>query len=60
MNRQNKRDNERILNTMKKKAIKDMLDWLEQINHHPTPDEILAFKAGYLAGFNRGANNKDA
>jgi hypothetical protein len=60
MNRQNKRDNKRILNTMKKKAVKDMTEWLDNINHHPTPDEILAFKSGYIAGFNRGANNKDA
>lgn len=60
MNRQAKRDNKRIFNTIKKKAVKDMLDWLQELEHDPTPNEILAFKAGYLAGFNRGANNKDA
>jgi hypothetical protein len=60
MNRQTKRENKRILNTIKKKAIKDMTEWLDVLNHHPTPDEILAFKSGYLSGFNRGANNKDA
>jgi molecular chaperone GrpE (heat shock protein) len=60
MNRQTKRDSERIFKTIKKKAVKDMTDWLDALEHHPTPDEILAFKSGYLAGFNRGANNKDA
>lgn len=59
MNRQTKRDSKRIINTMKKKAIKDMLDWLETIEHDPTPNEIISFKAGYIAGFNRGVSNKD-
>ena len=60
MNRKDKRDNKRIFSIIKKKAVKDMTDWLDTLNHHPTPDEILAFKSGYLSGFNRGANNKDA
>lgn len=59
MNRQTRRDNKRIFETIKKKAVKDMLDWLDDIKRDPTKDEILAFKAGYLAGFNRGANNND-
>ncbi len=60
MKRKIKRDNERILNTFKKKAIKDMTDWLVATQVAPTEAEVLAFKAGYIAGFNRGANNKDA
>ncbi len=59
MSRQLRRDNERILNTVKKKAVKDMATWLETLKHETTPNEILAFKAGYLAGLNRGQNNKE-
>ena len=58
MNRQVRRDNDRIINTVKKKAVKDMSDWVETVKHNITPNEILAFKAGYIAGLNRGANNK--
>lgn len=58
MNRQVRRDNDRIINTVKKKAVKDMNDWVETVKHNITPNEILAFKAGYIAGLNRGSNNK--
>jgi hypothetical protein len=57
MNRQVRRDNERIINTVKRKAIKDTQDWVSTLKHEPTPNEIRAFQAGYLAGVNRGANN---
>lgn len=57
MNRQTRRDNERIIKKMKSKAVKDMQDWVSTLKHDPTPNEILAFKEGYLAGFNRGTNN---
>ena len=58
MNRQVRRDNDRIISTVKKKAVKDMNDWVETVKHNITPNEILAFKAGYIAGLNRGSNNK--
>jgi hypothetical protein len=35
-----------------------MIDWLETLKHEPTPNEILAFKAGYIIGYNRGVNNR--
>ena len=56
MNRQVRRDNERILKTIKYKAIKDTQEWLANLDHEPTPNEIKAFQAGYIAGVNRGAN----
>ena len=58
MNRQVRRDNDRIINTVKKKAVKDMNHWVETVKHNITPNEILAFKAGYIAGLNRGSGNK--
>jgi len=58
MSRQLRRDNQRILQTVKTKARKDMIDWLETLKHEPTPNEILAFKAGYIIGYNRGVNNR--
>lgn len=54
MNRQVKRDNQRIINTFKRKAIKDMEEWLLTLTEAPTKDMIIGFKAGYIAGFNRG------
>lgn len=57
MNRQIRRDNDRIIATVKKKAVKDMNDWLDTVKHDVTPNEVLAFKAGYIAGLNRGQQN---
>lgn len=54
MSRQVRRDNERIINTVRKKAVKDMQDWVLTLSSPPTKAEILAYQAGYIAGINRG------
>jgi hypothetical protein len=48
---------QRMLDRLKKKAVKDMQDWLLTLDNDPTKGEILAYKAGYMAGYNRGSNN---
>jgi len=57
MDRKTRKDNERILNRIKKKATKDTENWIMSLSSPPTTNEILAFQAGYVAGMNRGANN---
>jgi hypothetical protein len=54
MDRKTRRDNERIINTIKKKAVKDTEDWILSLSSPPTRAELLAFQAGYIAGMNRG------
>jgi hypothetical protein len=58
MTRQVRRDNERIINTVRKKAVKDMQDWVLTLSSPPTKAEILAYQAGYIAGINRGTATK--
>ncbi len=55
MDRKTKRDSKRLLLTVKHKAVKDMNLWLEKLEHDPTPDEIRAYQAGYIAGTNRAS-----
>ncbi len=57
--RKTRRDNEKILETVRRKAKKDMADWILEIDRVPTQAEILAFQAGYVSGMNRGANNAE-
>jgi hypothetical protein len=57
MDRKTRKDNERILNRIKKKASKDTETWMLSLSSPPTKAEVLAFQAGYVAGMNRGANN---
>ena len=57
MDRKTRRDNERIINTIKKKATKDTENWILGLSSPPTKNEIIAFQAGYIAGMNRGMNN---
>ena len=57
MDRKTRRDNERILNTVKRKANKDTQDWMLSLSSPPTKSEVLAFQAGYIAGMNRARNN---
>jgi len=52
----NNKEVKRSLDRLKKKAVKDMLEWILTLDHDTTKDEILAYKAGYLAGYNRGSN----
>lgn len=53
---QTKKEIKRSLDRLKKKAVKDMLEWMLTLDHDTTKEEILAYKAGYLAGYNRGSN----
>lgn len=55
--RKARRDNKKVIETVKRKAKQDMADWILEIDRMPTEEEILAFQAGYVAGINRGANN---
>ena len=57
MDRKTRRDNERIINTVKKKAVKDTEKWILSLSSPPTKAEVLAFQAGYIACMNRGASN---
>ena len=57
MDRKTRRDNERIINTIKKKATKDTENWILSLSSAPTKNEVIAFQAGYIAGMNRGTNN---
>jgi hypothetical protein len=56
MDRKTRRDNERIINTIKKKATKDTENWILSLSSVPTKTEVLAFQAGYIAGMNRGSS----
>lgn len=56
MDRKTKRQNERLMNSVKRKAKKDMEDWIVTLAELPSEGEIKAFQAGYIAGINRGAN----
>ena len=56
--RKTRRDNRKILETVKRKAKQDMAEWILEIDRMPTEAEIFAFQAGYISGMNRGANNE--
>lgn len=52
-----KKEIQRELDRIKAKAVKDMYNWIEEVGSDVTQAEIIAFKAGYIAGYNRGSNN---
>jgi hypothetical protein len=52
----NKKEVQRNLDRLKVKAVKDMYIWIEELGQDVTQAEIIAFKAGYIAGYNRGSN----
>lgn len=58
MNRQDKRKAERELTKIIKYAKIDMENWLMSLLVEPTPEELAAFKAGYIAGINRNSKDK--
>lgn len=58
MNRTQKRKAERELNNIIKHAKMDMESWLMTLTAEPTPQELSAFKAGYIAGINRNTKDK--
>lgn len=58
MNRQQKRDEARKIVSVVNKAKKDMAIWLAEQIVEPTESELMAWKAGYLSGLNRGSGEK--
>lgn len=58
MNRQDKREIKRKLESLANKAKQDMLKWAMEQDHEPTEAEGKAWKAGYLAGINRNTISK--
>lgn len=59
MAREDVRKAQRIIRNVADKAKKDMVEWLQSLDHDPTPFEMQAFKAGYLAGMNRYDTNNN-
>ena len=53
MNRKDKRDETRKIASVVRKAKEDMAVWLATQTLEPTESELIAWKAGYLAGMNR-------
>ena len=58
MDRKTRRQNERLLNSIKRKAKKDMEDWMLTLSELPSEGEVKAFQAGYIAGIGRGSENE--
>lgn len=58
MDRKTKRQNERLLNSIKRKAKKDMENWMLSLSELPSEGEVKAFQAGYIAGIGRGSENE--
>ncbi len=58
MDRKARRDNKKVLETVKRKAKQDMAEWILEIDRMPNEQEVVAFQAGYILGMNRGANNE--
>ncbi len=58
-NRQDKRKDTAILKSVIHKAKVDMQKWMTDLPVLPSENEIRAFQAGYIAGMNRGSNNKE-
>lgn len=59
MDRKTKRQNERLLNSIKRKAKKDMEDWMLGLAELPSEGEVKAFQAGYIAGISRGSQENE-
>jgi hypothetical protein len=58
MDRKTKRQNERLLNSIKRTAKIDMEDWMVGLSELPSEGEVKAFQAGYIAGIGRGSENE--
>jgi hypothetical protein len=59
MDRKIKRQNERLLNSVKRKAKKDMEEWMLSLPELPSEGEVKAFQAGYIAGISRGSQENE-
>lgn len=53
MNRYEKRKAQRQGAAITTKAKKDMIAWVETLDHSPTAEEMVAWQAGYISGVNR-------
>lgn len=60
MDRKERRNNKRMFEILLRKAKQDMADWILETKRMPSEQELRAFQAGYIAGMNRGANDKDS
>jgi hypothetical protein len=58
MSRQTKREQERLLNSIIRKAKIDTENWIMTLASPPTETELKAYQAGYIAGMNRGTGTK--
>lgn len=58
--RQSKRKAQRIAESVKRNAKKDMIIFLSDLNRIPTDAEVLAWQHGYLAGINRASYQNDS
>lgn len=58
-NREDRRKNKKVLNSVLVKAKVDMEKWMLGLEYIPTPKEIKAYQSGYIAGLNRGSSNKE-
>ena len=53
MSRVERRAVDKALKKLQAKAKEDMLKWAMSLDHEPSKEEGLAWKAGYIAGINR-------
>lgn len=58
MSRLEKRKITRDISVLVKKAKIDMETYIASLSYTPSDFEIKAWQAGYIAGINRGTNNK--
>jgi hypothetical protein len=58
-NRYQKRKAARLAASIVTKAKKDMIAWFGSLEHTPTETEMIAWQAGYVAGVNRLATEKE-
>jgi hypothetical protein len=58
MSRYEKRKAERQAAAIVTKAKKDMIAWVETLDHTPEKTEMVAWQAGYLSGINRIAEEQ--
>lgn len=59
MSRYEKRKAARQAANIITKAKKDMIAWVGSLEHTPTQSEMVAWQAGYVAGVNRLAVEKE-
>jgi Mn-containing catalase len=53
MARADKREDKKLIQSIAKKAKKQMIDWVDALGYTPTESEIRAWQAGYISGLNQ-------